>query len=380
MKASTGQITVSLLLPLLWSCSQPNLDGHYHLVWNNKGQQFQTWNIRDNRMVINDTVCQNPDSCFASFISFKGNIMTIDPWVDNTFSTNYIIDDNGTVTMYGEGDTLWLIPHRDCVTAETYFNNRTRNLTSDFQLTEKVSSSTGIHQFPSAFEHELIIGGSKDSLFYLFNNHVVRKSDDGIFGFSEAHGQIVWLHVDSRTPLGMVAPVMAELFDKGYVIQCSTLETNENDEQVILLKRPITHINKYDGTIEIETCDHCEKYPLDIPDEIVSVKMLGADSYVLNGDTNDLFQTRNGLVRYIGRNRSTRLRSQFQIEISRDTQFSDYLELIDELLWIHTEVSGIVYYKGNDDNDAEWIRKKQGDFQAFEVAAEFPIRVKEIIK
>jgi|688.fasta_scaffold392234_1 hypothetical protein len=331
-------------------------------------------------MVINGPVCQELDSCFASVISFKGNIMTIDPWVDNSFSARYMLDDEGKVAMYGNGDTLWLIPHYNCITTKAYFDKKTRTYTSDFHLTDTFNSSTGVARFPSAFDNELIIGKSADTVFYILNDQILHQSLDGRFEIVDGAGETIWVHVDKRLSLAAVAPILSELFVKGFNIQYSVLESNENDEQVIILERTITQINKYNDRIEIETCDHCEKYPLEFPDRIVRVKMLGADSFVLNGDTNDLFQTRNALVRYLGQDRTSRLRTEIQIEISKNTSFSDYLTLVDEFLWIHIEVSSITFYNGKNDPDAAWIRKKQEDTKTHDLKNEFPIRVREIIK
>ena len=106
--------------------------------------------------------------------------------------------------------------------------------------------------------------------------------------------------------------------------------------------------------------------------------MLEVDKYIMNGKTDDLFQIRNSLVRYIIQNRTTRLNTQIEIEINGKTPFGDYLKLIDELKQVHIETRATTY-KGENDPDAQWIREKQWSPERQVIFDEFPIRIKEKI-
>ncbi|WP_282016680.1 hypothetical protein [Marinifilum flexuosum] len=380
MKIDKTHIWIIVIILLITSCSgnEPILNGHYHLVWDKSGKQFQTWNVRDNMVVINREAGNEPDSCFASFISFKGDTMTVNPWVDVKYTARYEIDEKGIVTMYGDTDTLWLIPHTECRTATKYFENKTIHFTDSFNLMQE--SMTGVAEFPENYENELIIGGLTNAPFYIFNDKELKVTGNGGFGVENGKGQNVWVHVDNNIHVQSVLPIIKELFYKGYQIHYATIQRRENNEQIKLMDRTIKDFKASSEQFEIDYCEFCSKHTVSKHDSIVKIEMLGVDHYVMNGDTNDLFQTRNSLVRYIIQNRTTRLYTQIQIEIDGMTPFSDYLKLLDELRWVHVATSDITYYKGKDDPDADWIREKQEGFKSNEIIDEFPMRIKEIIK
>lgn len=329
-------------------------------------------------MKINEEVCSNPDSCFSSVISFQRSTITINPWVDIEYTANYKIDEEGVVTMHGDIDTLWLVPHNDCLASHKYFENKTKQLTDSFNLLPE--TMTGVAEFPANYENELIIGGNPNSPFFIFNNRELKKTTNEGFDIAETKNQSVWIHVDKHILVQEALPIVKELFEKGYLIHFSTIQLMENNEQVKLMDRTIRDFNLSQKQIEIDYCEFCSKHSVSKHDSIVKIEMLGADHYIMNGDTNDLFQTRNNLVRYIIQNRTTRLNTQIQLEIDGMTPFSDYLTLLDELRWVHVETSDITYYKGKDDPDADWIRQKQENFKSNEILDEFPLRIKEIIK
>lgn len=366
------------IIILFIACNTPTLEGHYHLVWNKNNEQFQTWNIRDNRMKINEEVCSNSDSCFSSVISFSGNTITINPWVDIEYNAHFKIDEQGIVTMYGDNDTLQLIPHQNCISARKYFENKTKHITDSFNLLP--GTMTGVAKTPESFENELIIGYSSNAPFYIFNDHQIRKPENWELEIKKVNDENVWVHVDNHVPIQLVLPIIKELFKKGYSVQYSTIQERENNEQIELMDRTFTKFKTTNERYEIDYCEFCTKHPTNKIDSIVNIKMIASDLLVLNGDTNNLFQTRNSLVRYIIQNRTTRLYTQIQMEINGSTPFSDYLALIDELRFAHIETSSIIYYKGKDDPDANWIREKQEDYKSHELLYEFPMRIKEIIK
>jgi hypothetical protein len=365
------------IILLCIGCNSEKLNGHYHLLWNKNIKQFQTWNIRDNRMKINEDVCSISDSCFTSKISFNGNTITVNPWVDIEFTAKYKIDKQGIVTMIGNNDTLWLIPSYKCITTKKYLENKTNHLTGSLNLLSDIM--TGKVDFPQNYENELIVMNSKDEPLYILNNQKIQKSGSGGFGIKNVNNENVWIYVDNLVPIQSVLPIVEELFEKGYNIQYSTIQERENNEQIKLINRSFKNFKTSKEQFEIDYCEFCTKHKTNKIDSIVNIKMLEVDKYVMNGKTDDLFQIRNSLVRYIIQNRITRLNTQIEIEINGETPFADYLTLIDELNQVHIETRGTTY-KGENDPDAEWIRKKQWSPERQVIFDEFPIRIKEKIK
>lgn len=378
MTKSKNNLIVLGMLILITSCGKPVLNGHYHLVWNKTGEQFQTWNIKNNRMKINEEVCDISDSCFTSKISFSRNMITIDPWVDIKYEARFEIDEKGIVKVFDNNDTFWLIPYDNCLTATKYFTNKTKHLTSKFNLSPE--TMTGKAKFPEKYENELIIGGSPNSPFYLFNDKVLNKTINGDYGIKITKGQNVWVHVDMNIAVAYVLPIVKELFDKGYQINYSVGQNTENNEQIKILNRTFKAFESSSKQFEIDYCEFCSKYPVDKIESVVKLKMLGVDLYIMNGDTLDLFHTRIALVNYLIKNKTTRISTQIQIEIDGLTPFSNYIVLIDELNWVHFEASSITFYNGKDDPDGQWIKLKQQKGKTNEILNEFPIRIKEIIR
>ncbi len=359
-------------------CNSDKLDGHYHLIWNKNNKQFQTWNIRNNRMKINKEVCLNVDSCFASRINFKGNIITVNPWVDFKFTAKYKIDKQGIVTMIeSNNDTLWLIPSYKCITTKEYLEDKTKNFTDPLNLLSDIM--VGEVAFPKNYENELMVLNSKDEILYILNNEIIKSSKSEGFKIKKVNNETVWVYVDNLVPVQSVIPIIEELFEKGYKIQYASIQEIENNEQIKLINRSFKNFNTSKKQFEIDYCEFCDKYEKSKIDSVINIKMLKADKYIMNGKTDDLFQIRNSLVRYIIKNRTTRLNSQIEIEINGNTPFADYLTLIDELNWVHVETRG-TRYKGKNDPDAEWIRERQWGIKEQEIFNEFPIRIKENIK
>ena len=92
MKEKIKFIPFIIIFIILESCSNKKLNGHYHLEWDYNNSSFQIWNIKDNKMVINKENCSdNDNNCFSSHIELTRNRITVDPWVDFTFETNYCL-------------------------------------------------------------------------------------------------------------------------------------------------------------------------------------------------------------------------------------------------------------------------------------------------
>ena len=135
-------ISFLILLLVLVSCNKPNLNGHYHLEWGNRSS-FQTWNIKNNRIRINDSVCDDRKQiCYGMPIKFKGDSIFV-PWVDTDYAAKYKIDRKGTITMttnYNDNyDTLRLFPKENCLTYDGYFNQKTKNQLNNFNLLSNLS-------------------------------------------------------------------------------------------------------------------------------------------------------------------------------------------------------------------------------------------------
>lgn len=371
MKILSKNIALILLITLLISCSNENLNGHYHLEWEH-AEQFQTWNIKNNRMVINRSVCPDEDdNCFSSQISFVGDSMFVMPWVDINFECKYSIDKNGIVIMkYGE-NTAKLIPHSNCKSNTEYFSEKTKNHKESIQFIEE--TMTGKAVLPSEYENELIaIYKNKDEKsILLFNGKRIQNLEE----IPKSQNKSIWLHLDKRIELKEILPILQNINQKGYEIYFSALSQSENNEEVQLLSRKIESINNVDKGFEVEICDFCEKYLVSQIDSILRIEVIEAEKYFIQGDTVDLFQTRKRIVRFLGKNRTARLNTQIQFVIPQHTTFEIYFRLIDEMKFVHIELSDIMTYSGENDKDMEAIRNDILDRKK-----EFPIRIKEIIK
>ena len=154
----------------IYSCNKPELNGHYHLQWNDDTTVFQTWNIKDNRMKINDEVCAISDSCSYSQISFTKDSMTVLPWVDIEFTTKYTIDDLGVIQLEDERSNLKFQLKRfdSCISSKDYFQQKLDTLFKSFQLTVN-DYMFNKRVFPSNFKNELIIDPMNQNIFVMLN-------------------------------------------------------------------------------------------------------------------------------------------------------------------------------------------------------------------
>jgi hypothetical protein len=368
--------TLFSLIFLIKACSAPELNGHYHLLYKHRGERFQVWNIYKNQLIINKEICPEKKDCFETDINFRGDSLSL-VWVDAPFQTKYYLEPNGIVVMYNKRDSMYLVPYTNCLKFKTYFHNKINKLSDSIQLLS--DAMTGRAEFPAKFQNELIVGFSKNVPFFMFNGQIL-KQDNNRFNIPKVNNQEVWVYIDNKITLEQVMPILLELYQRGYKIDYGTMISLDNNEQVGLIRRKFKNFKQTKSKkYEISYCEYCTKYPNVKIDSVINIKMLKGDLFVMNGETNDLFQTRNSLVRYLGQNKTTRLNTEIQIEIPKNTYFLDYLYLVDELNWVHIEISDITYYNGRNDKDATWIRQKQEENKAKEILNEFPIRIKEII-
>tara|TARA_R110001632_G_scaffold43376_3_gene109967 strand:- start:26 stop:1141 length:1116 start_codon:yes stop_codon:yes gene_type:complete len=362
------------------SCNTPKLDGHYHLEWDNGSNKFQTWNIKNNRMKINDSICNDEKlSCYGMPIKLKGDSIFV-PWVDFLLETKYHIDKQGIIYLESEGNkkALKLVPKIDCLKSETYFNQKLDFITKDFQLTDNnYMFNNGV--FPSNYKNELIVGKSNTGNFLLFNNKLLSyNKNKNLYNIPNSpEPEDLWIHIDKRMKMIHVLPIIKECYEKNYLIHFTTQETSENDEQLSILKKSITNFQKKGSSFVLNSCEYCEKYPNQKIDSVIKLKVMGLDSCIVNNKVTNYFQLRNQTSRFLGQNRTTRLNTQIELEINSNILFKDYLKVINELDFVNTELSSIIYYRGKNDPDQKEILRKQNEGNFKDVIFEFPLRIKE---
>lgn len=365
------------LLLLISSCDTPKLNGHYHVEWGNK-TSFQTWNIKNNRMRINDSVCTDKKLvCYGMPIEFKGDSIFV-PWVDFIYAAKYKIEKNGIIYLNGHSDSkLKLTPKENCINSADYLNKKVSNLESSFNLVSLYYNTHGESVFPVDFRNELIIGKKEDTPFYIFNKESL-KFNEGKFNISKPeNSKDVWIYIDNKVLLKEVLIILKELNNKGYKIYYSSKD--ENNEQVIIFKKSITDITQKKNSTIINTCEYCEKHPTKKIDSILKFKIFGKDSCLVNNKMTDYFQLRNYIVKFLKQNRSTRLKTEIQLEINSNIIFEDYFYLLGDIEFVNTELLGTTY-RDTIDIDYKLINEKQFNRNRKELEFEFPLRIKEIIK
>lgn len=366
-----------------FSCDSPKLNGHCHIEWGNKSS-FQTWNIKDNRMRINDSVCSNKkEICYGMPITFKGDSIFV-PWVGIVYAAKYKINDDGTIittTNYDNRiDTLRLVPKENCITSKAYFRKKQFPELRNFNLF-KTYINSGESVFPSASNNELIIGKIDEKPIYIFNDKKLSFKGKKIgFGIQKSLTKSdLWITIDDKVKLSEVTDVLKEVFEKGYRIYFSQKET-ENDEQVIVFIKSIINIKDYNGIFSLNSCEYCSKHPTKKIDSILKYVIYDLDSCLVNNKITDFFQLRKHTSRFLGQNRTTRLNTQIELEINSNILFKNYLEVINELDFVNTELSSITYYRGKNDPNQKEILEKQNGRNTSDLRLEFPLRIKEVIK
>lgn len=377
-------ISCLILLLVLVSCNKPNLNGHYHLEWGNRSS-YQTWNIKDNRLRINDSVCNDKNLiCYGMPVKFKGDTIFV-PWVDTDYAAKYQIDKNGTIIMTtnydNDYDTLRLIPKENCLTSNVYFNQKTKNQLNNFNLLSN-SMMYGKSVLPKNYKNELIIGKSEEKVVYIFNDNVLNfnsKTDSYNLEKSTDKNEL-WIHIDEKIKLNEVIPILKEIHQKGYSIFFTSKERLENNEQVRVLEKSIINIDQKDTSYILNSCEYCEKHPTQKIDSIVKFTVFDMDSCLVNDKIIAVHRIRNYTSKFLGQNRNTRLSSEIQLEINSKILFKDYLEIITELDFVNKELSDITYYHGKDDPDQKEILEQQNLLQPNKLHLEFPLRIQETIK
>ncbi|TCI84731.1 hypothetical protein [Tenacibaculum sp. M341] len=361
-------------------CNTPKLENHYHLEWSDKYNKFQIWNIDGNRMKINEPVCVKSDTnCFYSRIYFSRGLIHVSPWVDFHYSAQYSIDEKGIIYMTNEMhdgtiDTLKLIPQKNCITSDEYFKQKLKQITEDFRLVENKMSDFAVS--PLKVKNELIIGKRKDSIFFLFNDEVIKQQTK----IKHVQEELLSVYVDERIVINQVLPILHKFKKLGYNVQFMSKLTRENNEQVAYLKKSIVNFDEFkDAAYKIVSCEYCEKYPDNKIDTVFTYKVYGRDSCLVNNKVTDFFQLRNEISRSLIKNRTTRLHSKIELEINKDILFKDYIELSYDLDFVNTELRG-TYYRTNNDPDQKRVLELQNSRKFEEVGLEFPVRISEIFR
>lgn len=360
-----------------YSCNEPQLNGHYHLEWNDETNMFQTWNIKNNRMKINQEVCVISDSCSYSQISFTKDSMTVLPWVDIGFTTKYSKDDSGVIHLENERPNLqFKLKHMEnCISSKDYFQQKLDTLSKNFQL---MSNDYMFNKrvFPADFKNELIIGSMKQGIFIMFNGKLISFAEAQLLSKS-VKKEDLWIHIDQNMKVSDILPVLKVFYDKNFEISFTTAESSENNEQLGILKRSINNFQSKNDLFVINSCEYCDKYPEQEVKSVFKAEITGPNSCIINEEKFDFFDLRNQLTRYLGNSRITRLNTQIQLQINSNLIFKDYLHLIDELDFVHTELYSIAYYRGKNDADQQWIHEAQWNFQFDKAFHEFPIQIQE---
>ncbi|WP_288956175.1 hypothetical protein [uncultured Polaribacter sp.] len=375
-------VFIVFIISNYFSCNSPKLNGHYHVEWGNRSS-FQTWNIKNNRMKINDSVCSDKkEICFGMPIKFKGDSIFV-TWVDIIYAAKFKIDENGTIittTNYDDRfDTIKLIPKENCINSKDYLNKKVSNLKTSFDLVSLYYNTHGESAFPIDFKNELIIGKKENNTFYIFNNQILTFSKNSFNITKQKSSKDILIYIDKKIRLKEVVTILKELTDKNYKIHFSSKDEQENNEQVIVFNKSIKNIKINKSITTINTCEYCEKHPTKKIDSILKFKIFKKDSCLVNNQITDYFQLRNSVVRFLKQNRSTRLNTQIQLEINSDILFEDYLYLLGDINFVNIELLG-TYYRDESDPDQKNILERQETWNTKNLNLEFPIRIKEIIK
>ena len=375
-------ILLLILISQFISCDSPKLNGHYHIEWGNRSS-FQTWNIKNNRMRINDSVCSDKTQiCYGMPIEFKGDSIFV-PWVDIIYQAKYHVNKEGAILMttnYDNNfDTLKLVPKEKCINSADYLNKKVKKLESNFNLVSLYYNTHGESVFPLDSENELIIGKKEEAPFYILNNQLLKFTNSSYNIPKPNNSKDIWIYIDKKIQLKEVLIITKELIGKGYKIYFSSKDEKENDEQVIIFKKSITKVDEKENTTIINTCEYCEKHPTKKIDSILKFKIFAKDSCLVNNKITDYFQLRNNLVRFLKQKRDSRLYSKIQLEINSNMLFEDYLYLLGDINFINTELLGTTY-RDSTDVDFKYISGKQFSRNQKGLELEFPLRIKEIIK
>lgn len=376
-----------LILPILlsvlffYSCKKTILNGHYHVEWDNR-TSFQTWNIKENRVRINDSVCNDKKQiCYGKPIKFKGDSIFI-PWVDFIYKAKYKIENDGTIlttTNYNnKHDTLKLIPKKNCIDSKDYLNEKVITFKNNFDLVSLYYNSHGESDFPKNSPNELIIGKKNGIPYYILNDKVLQFSENKFNIGKPTTSRDIWIYIDNKIHLKEVLSILMELNYLGYKIYFASKDDRENNEQVIIFKKSITSIDKKSNSTIINTCEYCDKHPTKKIDSILKFKIFKKDSCLVNNEITDYFQLRNSIVRFLKKNRSTRLKTQLQFEINSNILFEEYLYLLGDIDFVNKELLG-TYYRDTTDVDFEYISNKQNSYNRKNLKLEFPLRIEEVI-
>lgn len=359
---------------ILCSCTRSIPDGHYHFEWGGSGNGFQAWNVKDGRMVINGPVLP-PDSGFSSVIEIKGGDLIVDPWVDNTWHAKVQMEADGSMTVGGGSLQHRIVPHTNCISVAQYFKNRASEIMEDLQLASNYYS--GRMEFPGDAPHELIVGKKGKDTAVMWDGVAFTTPTE--LPSPKSAMKDLWMHVDQRVSLQDVLPWITAAHARGYMLYFSTLESSENDEQVHLTKRDLVVSEQIGSTVVNDYCKDCELHseePVLVP---AKLEFIGPDLLVFRGDTNDAFQTRNAIGRFLGSGRESRLNARIDFHVPGSVPFYVYQQIVEQIHYAQYSAATITYYRNNADPDQPRILQQQERFEGFELMREFTLRLREII-
>ncbi len=374
IKALPPSVVCALLLLLLGGCARSVPDGHYHLEWGGPGNGFQTWNVKDGRMIINGPVL-SPDSVFSSVIKIKDGELIVDPWVDNEWHAKVQVEEDGTMIADGGARPYRIVPHTHCIPVAQYFHDRISSSMDDLQLPSNYYG--GRMEFPRDAPHELIIGKNGKATVVMWDGALVSLPQE--LTVIDSGVKEIWMYVDQRISLQEVLHWITAAHERGYVLHFSTLESQENDEQVHLTKRDLTGFRQEGSTVVLDYCKHCELHSTEPILSVAKLEFISDDLLVFRGDTNDAFQTRNAIGRFLGSGREPRLNARIEFHIPGTVPFYEYQQFVEEIHFAQYSAATITYYRKNTDPDQPRILEMQERYEDSKVIPEFPLRLREFI-
>jgi len=325
-------------------------------------------------MVINGPV-PHPDSGFSSLIEIKHGVLTVNPWVDATWSARVRSEADGSLVADDGMRPFRIVPHKHCTTVDRYFKNRIAGAMEDLQLPTDYYG--GRMAFPEHAPHELIVGRRGNGIVVMWDGVTIAVPN--MLPMSSTATHEVWMYVDKSITLEDVVPWMVELHTLGYVLCYTTIEAGEYDEQVHIMRRDLVMSHRNEAAAVLDYCTGCESHT-DQPILIEAVlEYIAPDLRIFQGDTNDAFQTRNAIERFIGTGRAQRLNSRISIRLPGTMPFHDYQGLIEEVHYARYSGATITYYRNSEDADQPAILRQQENYETGDLLKAFPLRLREII-
>ncbi|UTW60989.1 hypothetical protein KFE98_13280 [bacterium SCSIO 12741] len=346
VRVSFSALFVGIAL-LFGGCDRPQLNGHYHLIWNKNSEVFQTWNIQHNRVVFNQDFCDpETEGCSASHIQFDGDSILVNPWVDMAYNWRYERQQDGSLWMIHKDDTFYLHPHGNCQSVETYFQERTAPYLDSFQLPD--TTAMGAAALPGTFETEVIVGIKENHPVILYNGHPVQTDERGLIRLPKVNEAPIWLHVDQRLPIHQVIPILREMYFQNFAIQISSSRVIDNNEQIQLFPRHLRGFTQgADGIHHMMICDYCDSTSSLLPDTSLILSWIRPNYYSIQGRELNLGKVRNQIIDFLSASEPEKTCG-IQVEFPGELSWNQYLKWVDEWFWIQQEIQDIAHYRGED--------------------------------